>query len=205
MYNYFRQGWIVERIAAMAESAFGCPPVILSLPYEETLKASSRAGFMMIIAGCNPRIANAFDEHKTFWLNSVPPRNLDVDGFALLPEALPPDQQHNFERISPTTLIHDAGKVISTSDDWPFLYLHGKLIPDLTIRSMIILGLLGLGMVYFFLPRGRVVINHRMFFLGAAFMLLETRAVVQMALLFGSTLVSEFGSFLYGLNSHSPG
>jgi len=205
MYNYFRQGWIVERIAAMAESTFGCPPVILSLPYEETLKASSRAGFMMIIAGCNPRIANAFDEHKTFWLNSVPPRNLDVDGFALLPEALPPDQQHNFERISPTTLIHDAGKVISTSDDWPFLYLHGKLIPDLTIRSMIILGLLGLGMVYFFLPRGRVVINHRMFFLGAAFMLLETRAVVQMALLFGSTLVSEFGSFLYGLNSHSPG
>lgn len=186
-YNYFRQGWIVERIAAMAESTFGCPPVILSLPYEETLKASSPAGFMMIIAGCDPRIANAFDEHKTFWLNSVPPRNLDVDGFALRPETLPPDQQHNFERISPTTLIHDAGKVISTSDDWPFLYLRGKLIPDLTIRSMLIFGILGVGMVYLFLPKGRIATNGRMFFLGAAFMLLETRAVVQMALLFGST------------------
>jgi SAM-dependent methyltransferase len=187
MYNYFRQGWIVERIAAMAESTFGCPPVILSLPYEQTLKASSPAGFMMVIAGCNPRIVNAFGEHKTFWLNSVPPRNLNVDGFALRPETLPLDQQHNFERISPTTLIHDGGKVISTSDDWPFLYLRGKLIPGLTIRSMVILGVLGVGMVYLFLPKGRIVIHGRMFFLGAAFMLLETRAVVQMALLFGST------------------
>jgi SAM-dependent methyltransferase len=186
-YNYFRQGWIVERIATMAERTFGCPPVILSLPYEQTLKASSPAGFMMIIAGCNPRIAYAFDEHKTFWLNTVPPRNLDVDGFALRPETLPPDQQHNFERISPTTLMRDAGKVISISDDWPFLYLRGKLIPDFTIRSMVILGVLGVGMVYLFLPKGRIAINGRMFFLGAAFMLLETRAVVQMALLFGST------------------
>ena len=52
---------------------------------------------------------------------------------------------------------------------------------------MVILGLVGLGMVYLFLPKGRIAINGRMFFLGAAFMLLETRAVVQMALLFGST------------------
>src|SRR6516162_5685579 len=69
----------------------------------------------------------------------------------------------------------------------PFFYLRGKLIPDLTKRSMVMLGLLGVGMVYLFLPRGRIAINNRMFFLGAAFMLLETRAVVQMALLFGST------------------
>src|SRR3984893_10718343 len=56
MYNYFRQGWIVERIAAMAERTFGCLPTVLSLPYEESLKTSSRAGFAMIIAGCNSRI-----------------------------------------------------------------------------------------------------------------------------------------------------
>src|SRR5206468_336230 len=83
------------------------------------------------------------------------------------------------ERIAPTLLIHDGGEVVSTGDDWPFLYLRGRLIPDLTIRSMVILGLLGVGMVYLFLPKGRIAINGRMFFLGAAFMLLETRAVVQ--------------------------
>ena len=187
VYNYFRQGWIVERIAAMAESTFGCPPLVLSLPYEESLRTSSPAGFMTIIAGCNSRITDAFVQHKNFWLHTVPVRNLDVDGFTLRPETMAPDQQRNLERISPTTLIHDGGEVLSTSDDWPFLYLRGKLIPDLTIRSMIILGLLGVGMVYLFLPKGRIAINGRMFFLGAAFMLLETRAVVQIALLFGST------------------
>jgi SAM-dependent methyltransferase len=187
MYNYFRQGWIVERIAAMAERTFGCAPLVLSLPYEENLRTSSPAGFMTIIAGCNSRITDAFVQHKNFWLDTVPVRNLDVDGFTLRPETMAPDQQRNLERISPTTLIHDGGNVLSTSDDWPFLYLRGKLIPDLTIRSMIILGLLGVGMVYLFLPKGRIAINGRMFFLGAAFMLLETRAVVQMALLFGST------------------
>src|SRR6266446_2162481 len=187
MYNQFRQGWIVERIAAMAERTFGCLPTVLSLPYEESLKTSSPAGFAMIIAGCNSRIGDAFARHKNFWLDTVPVRNLDVDGFTLRPETMAPDQSRNFERISPTTLIHDGGEVVSTGDDWPFLYLRGKLIPNLTIRSMVILGLLGVGMVYLFLPKGRIAINGRMFFLGAAFMLLETRAVVQMALLFGST------------------
>ena len=187
MYNYFRQGWIVERIAAMAERTFGCPPLVLSLPYEETLRTSSPAGFAMIVAGCNSRIADAFAQHKNFWLDTVPVRNLDLDGFKLQPEAIAPDQRRDLERISPTTLIHDGGDVLSTNDDWPFLYLRGKLIPDLTIRSMVILALLGVGMVYLFLPKGRIALNGRMFFLGAAFMLLETRAVVQMALLFGST------------------
>ena len=187
MYNWFRQGWIVERIAAMAEGTFGCPPIVLSLPYQEALKTSSPTGFEMVIAGCNSSIAEAFAQHKNFWLNTVPSRNFDVDGFVLHPEEMAPDQGRQFERISPTTLIHDGGEALSTSDDWPFLYLRGRLIPDLTIRSMVILGLLGVGMVYLFLPKGRIALNGRMFFLGAAFMLLETRAVVQMALLFGST------------------
>jgi SAM-dependent methyltransferase len=187
MYNWFRQGWIVERIAAMAERTFGCPPLVLSLPYQETLRTSSPTGFDMIIAGCNSPIAGAFTRNKNFWLNTVPTRNLEVDGFVLHPEGKALDQHHDFERISPTTLIHDGGEVLSTSDDWPFLYLRGRLITDLTMRSMVILGLLGVGMVYLFLPKGRIAFNGRMFFLGAAFMLLETRAVVQMALLFGST------------------
>lgn len=187
MYNYYRQGWIVERVAAMAEATFGCAPIVLSLPYQETLKTSGPAGFTMIIAGCNPRIADAFRQRKDFWLSSVPPRNESVDGFNLPAVAGSQDPHPGYEQISPTTLIHDGGEVLSTSDDWPFLYLRGRLIPDLTIRSMVLLGVLGVGLVYLFLPKGRVSINGRMFFLGAAFMLLETKAVVQMALLFGST------------------
>jgi hypothetical protein len=53
------------------------------------------------------------------------------------------------------------------------------------------LGTLGVLLVYFFLPKGtgHLQVYPRMFFLGAGFMLLETKAVVQLALLFGSTWV----------------
>jgi spermidine synthase len=188
MYNYFRAGWIVERVAAMAKQVFGCDPMVISLPFRETLRSSESSGFTVIVAGCNRRLEEAFEEHGSFWLNILPPLNLAVDGFSLRPETMTPEQRQDWQRIAPTTLIHDqAAAVQETSDDWPFLYISGKLIPDLTIRSMILLGILGLAMAYFFFPKGRPQINTRMFFLGAAFMLLETKAVVQMALLFGST------------------
>jgi hypothetical protein len=198
MYNYFRQGWIVERIAAMTETIFGCRPTVLNLPYLKDLKVPVLHSFTMIIAGCNSRIGGAFAQHENFWLDSLPARNLNIDGFAVHPEAMPADQARNFQRISPTSVAYDGGN-LSASDDWPFLYLHGRLIPDFTIRSMLLLGLLGLGMVYLFLPKGRpkggIALNSRMFFLGAAFMLLETRAVTQTALLFGSTWVVNSSVF----------
>ncbi len=188
-YNFFRQGWVVERVAAMAEKVFGCKPLVISLPYRETLPSSSQAGFTMIIAGCNQPIAAAFTTHKNFWLHSLPARNLGIDGFDVQPGALPAAERADWQQIAPTTIVHEAGNPRSATDDWPFLYLRDKLIPDLNIRSMLILGVLGAAMVYMFLPKGRSLIrlNRRMFFLGAAFMLLETKAVVQLALLFGST------------------
>lgn len=186
-YNYFRQGWIIERVAAMAEKVFGCPPIVLSLPYRERVEASSQAGFTMIISGCGQPIAKAFAENKPFWLNSLPPLNLAVDGFSVRPETLPEAERDRWSRIGPTSLVHDSGTTLTASDDWPFLYLHSKLIPDITVRSMVVLGVIGLAMVYLFMPAGPIRLNNRMFFLGAAFMLLETKAVVQLALLFGST------------------
>jgi hypothetical protein len=187
MYNYMRQGWIVERVAAMAESAFGCPPLVFSLPFTETLKSTAPAGFTVIIAGCNRLIAEAFSRYHRFWLALTPPRNLDMNGFVFGPSPVTSGHEREYERIEPATLIHDGGDALEPTDDWPFLYLRGRFLPDLTLRSMLMMGGLGLAMVYVFLPKRRVAFHNRMFFLGAAFMLLETKAVVQMALLFGST------------------
>src|SRR5262249_30175911 len=78
-YNFFRQGWIVERVVAMAQSVFGCQPIVLGWPYRETLKSSSPAGFTIVITTCNRRIADAFASRGSFWLNDVPTRNLTVD------------------------------------------------------------------------------------------------------------------------------
>jgi SAM-dependent methyltransferase len=200
MYNFYRQGWIVQRVAAMASRVFGCDPIVLPLPYAETMKSSEAAGFTTIIAGCNARISDGFRQHGAFWLNVSPPENLTANGFAALSDLTSDDKSARWLKIAPTRLIVDNdAPATATSDDWPFLYISGKLIPALTVRSMIMMGVLGVAMVYLFMPKGRLRINSRMFFLGAAFMLLETKAVVQMALLFGSTWLVNSAVFLTAL------
>jgi hypothetical protein len=88
------------------------------------------------------------------------------------------------------------------SDDWPFLYLRMAGIPWTYLTVFILVGLTAtlavrgvFGASVF--SRGRFDVQ--MFLLGAAFMLLETRAVTQLSLLFGSTWIvnaSVFGGVL---------
>lgn len=85
-YNFFRQGWVVERVVAMAERVFGCKPLVISLPYQEKLSSSEPAGFTIIIAGCNQRVAEALAADKNFWLNTLAARNQEVNGFAVQPQ-----------------------------------------------------------------------------------------------------------------------
>lgn len=188
-YNYFRQGWVVERVAAMAQDVFGCKPVVISLPYKASLRASEPTTFSLIVASCNSKLVAAIRSHPAFWLNEQPAQNANTDGFTFDPSKFAPTDRAQWQKIAPSEIVHDAGAVKFASDDWPFLYIRDRFIPDLNVRSMLVLGTLGLLMVYLFLPKGGRAggIDWRMFFLGAAFMLLETKAVVQLALLFGST------------------
>lgn len=74
------------------------------------------------------------------------------------------------------------------TDDWPFVYLRGRGLPALYLAglAMVVAGVLALALTI--VPReARGGLNGHMFFLGAAFMLLETHSLVQFALLFGST------------------
>jgi hypothetical protein len=74
------------------------------------------------------------------------------------------------------------------TDDWPYLYLQTRTIP-----STYLIGLVGVILISLLLTR-RVIpdfrkLNAHFFFLGAAFFLLETKSITQMALLFGSTWI----------------
>lgn len=75
-----------------------------------------------------------------------------------------------------------------TTDDWPFLYLEGRLIPNTYIAILIGVLLLSFPMVRGALPNFRQL-NWHFFFMGTAFFLLETKSITEMALLFGSTWI----------------
>lgn len=79
------------------------------------------------------------------------------------------------------------------SDDWPYLYLTDKNIPSHYLVVISLLILLSMMIIGFVLKQERVKFDINFFALGAAFMLLETKSVVSLSQLFGSTwLVNAF-------------
>lgn len=91
--------------------------------------------------------------------------------------------------------------VETTSDDWPFLFLEKRGIPFhylLPLLLILVLAFIPLRMTN--LPFREV--NWHLFFMGAAFLLIETKAVTTLALIFGSTwLVNSIviGSILFAI------
>ena len=83
------------------------------------------------------------------------------------------------------------GHVIMSTDHWPFLYLQSKTIPIPVIGVVILFLTFALGLLRRSVPTTHLVTpyNLHLFFLGAGFMLLETKAVTALSLLFGSTWI----------------
>ena len=75
-----------------------------------------------------------------------------------------------------------------TTDDWPYLYLRQKTIPMAYLIGLAGVVVLGLLMTRRGIPSFRQV-NIHFFFLGAAFFVLETKSITELALLFGSTWI----------------
>ena len=190
-YNFFRQGWIVGRIDKMVEAAFGVRPVVFSLPYVAAIRSADPQGSnTFFLASHNASrmaaIAREFQQQQSFWINQRPALNQSVNGFGLQPPSTQEATDSDWHRIAPAS-VETSGITRLPSDDWPFLYLREARIPSLNLRSMALIGGLSLIILYAVAPVRRVRPNWQMFFLGAGFMLLETKGVVHMALLFGST------------------
>ena len=87
------------------------------------------------------------------------------------------------------TLWEPAGLVPEPSvDDHPFPYIEGRTISTFYLVSLALILLASAGTVRFVTGGLRVLHPYAdLFFMGAAFLLLETKNVVQFALLFGTT------------------
>jgi SAM-dependent methyltransferase len=104
-------------------------------------------------------------------------------------------RRYGITAVAPTAL---AETIRVPTDDWPFLYLKPGSVPYgyLTVLLMILLVALGgarwaFGATVF--HRGRF--DPVMFLMGAAFLLIETRGVTALSLLFGSTWIVNAAVF----------
>jgi SAM-dependent methyltransferase len=138
-YNYYREQWLVDRLAGTLQQVYGHPPCVDS--------TGQLGRLALLMASPSPATLKC----PTLWR----------------PAGVTP---------APAT------------DDYPFLYLQQRTIPGfylLTLALILAAALLlvraGAGALR---PMGRYL---DLFCMGAAFLLLETKNVVQFALLFGTT------------------
>jgi hypothetical protein len=193
MYNFYRQGWVVGRLVKLAESVFGSRPIVVSLPYQDVISSSNNQRdcitFLLVGEGASAvveSIRSKFASEGFFWLNPEPRFNLGLNGFGPVAPVVTGVRAPAFMKIGPAE-VKLAGIDTVPTDDWPFLYLREPKIPALNLRGMALVAVLSLVILLAFAPVRRARPSGRMFFLGAGFMLLETKGVVHMALLFGAT------------------
>jgi len=137
MYNYYREDWLIDRLAGTAQTVFGHTPC--------------------------------------------------VDTFAGAQAVVTVARDQAFQRCA--TPYQPTGEVIAPStDDRPFLYFRGEGFPSLylwAIAGILFVSLIALRALGGSFRSMRPYAD--LFFMGAAFLLLETKNVATFALLFGTT------------------
>jgi SAM-dependent methyltransferase len=97
-------------------------------------------------------------------------------------------EQHRLEQLAAEKRLGHQDPIPPATDDWPYLYLRERSVPDVYWQVLLILLVLSVPVVLRVFPESARVNSH-FFFLGCAFFLLETKSITEMALLFGSTWI----------------
>jgi SAM-dependent methyltransferase len=126
------------------------------------------------VAGVDPLIVAARDNSSTTFLFSPAPAVMErLNGLSVPPEMT-------------RAALAPAGGVEIATDDWPYFYMKGRGISNQYLATVLALLVLSLAMLFGAVPDLAPTAG-RFFWLGAAFMLLETRSITALSLLFGST------------------
>jgi hypothetical protein len=141
MYNFYREEWLIQRLARMLEETFGNAPCV------QVIGADTGLAVLMV---------------------SEDPAAIDCSGVPMF--------ESNPAAPAPVT------------DDKPFLYLDEGRVPAIYLAAVILIMMASvIGVRGFAGPLRGFGIYIDLFFMGAAFLLLETKTIVQFSLLFGST------------------
>jgi hypothetical protein len=90
---------------------------------------------------------------------------------------------------SPEPFREVKNSTVLSTDDWPHLYLSKPQIPTIYIYVLAAIVLLTVGAFMSVGSTSGMMSYLNLFFLGAGFMLLETRSITSIALFFGSTWI----------------
>jgi len=92
----------------------------------------------------------------------------------------------------------DRNSIRLTTDDWPFLYIRPGIFPSgylAVLVGMLLVGVVGAYAVFERQIFRRGHFDPALFMMGAAFLLIETRGVTYLSLLFGSTWIVNTAVF----------
>lgn len=139
MYNFYREQWLIDRLANTLNLVYGHPPC-LDVVFPEGM-------FAVLTTSTNPNAIQC----QTTW-------------------------QPGPENMAPVT------------DDYPFLYLKHRGIPGFYLVTLTFILVASVLIIRTAAGPVRAMAGYLdLFFMGAAFLLLETKNIVQFALLFGTT------------------
>lgn len=141
MYNYYREDWLIERLASTLSAAYGHAPCVDSFG--------------------------------------------DVARLAVLTVGLEEDDVTCVDGTEPPIA---ASAPAPSLDDYPFIYLQDRGIPSFYLLTIGLILAASLVMTRAAGgPLRRMTGYADLFFMGSAFLLLQTKSVVQFALLYGTT------------------
>ena len=178
LYNYYREDWLIRKLAGMLETSFGTPP------YVQSFGGWGRAGVLVDGPRLETLLAQRPDMSQPYTEIRAPTPQLGEDPDAILLPLVGQGVLAKTDTAGDTT----AAPPTPATDDWPLMYLRDPSMPWVYVAGLAMVGVIALGLIFGLAPRGaRLGFSAHMFFLGAAFMLLETRSLVTFSLLFGST------------------
>ncbi len=167
LYNFYRQDFLVRKLAGMVNTALGQPP------YVTTYGQYGRAAVIM----GGPRLAELDPQLNIPYTASI---ESDVD-------IIPSTRGLPLPIIGHGRLSTDPAQALAT-DNWPFVYMPIPTIPTLYLGALGVIALLALALIGLTAPKEFISrFDWHFFLLGIAFMLLETRSLVTFGLLFGNT------------------
>lgn len=143
MYNFYRESWLVDRLAGTLETVYGQAPCV------DTVGEAGKLAVLTV----------APDQGTV----TCPPGSV-------------------WEVTDP------AAAATPATDNYPFLYLRTPSIPDIYLITLALILVASLVLVRAVSGPFKPMRGYAdLFFMGTAFLLLETKSVVQFALLFGTT------------------